>query len=108
MSVQTINLEALAAAPVTHDPFPYLIVPGFVKAEAMADIEADYPEVELPGSLPLPSLRYGPRFRRFMEEICGLEMTSILGNKFNIDLSRHPTMITVRGQCRPSDGQIHT
>ena len=56
MSSTTINLDALRAASVTQEPYPYLIVPGFVKAEAMAAIEADYPKVEVPGSLPLPSL----------------------------------------------------
>jgi hypothetical protein len=25
-----------------------------------------------------------------------------------MDLTRRPTMVTVRGLCRPSDGQIHT
>jgi len=104
----TINLDSLRAAPVVQEPFPYLIVPGFVKAEAVAGIEADYPKVELPGSLPLPSLTYGKNFKRFMDEIRGDDMTALMAEKFAIDLSNRPTMITVRGQCRAKDGQIHT
>jgi len=61
----------------------------------------------VPGSLPLPSLTYGPVFDQFMNEIRGPEMTAIIAEKFNIDLSDRPTTITVRGQCRASDGQIH-
>jgi SM-20-related protein len=107
MPRSTINLEALRAAAVTREPFPCLIVPGFVKAEAMDAIEADYPKVELPGSLPLLSLNYGKNFKQFVDEIRSPEMTAIMAEKFNIDLGHRPTMITVRGQCRASDGQIH-
>ena len=108
MANTTINLDALRAAPVMQEPFPYLIVPGFVKAEAMDAIEADYPKVELPGSLPLASLNYGKNFKRFVEEIRGAEMTAILAEKFDTNLTDKPTMITVRGQCRATDGKIHT
>ena len=105
---QTINLDALRATPVTQDPYPYMIVPHFVRDEAMDKIEADYPDVKIPGSLPLPSLTYGENFAQFMKEIRGPEMTAIIAEKFAIDLSGRPTTVTVRGQCRPTDGQIHT
>jgi len=36
------------------------MVPNFIKREAMAAINADYPLVDLPGSFPLPTLKYGP------------------------------------------------
>lgn len=108
MTTQTINIEALKAAPLAKEPFPYLIVPGFVRAEAMEAIEADYPKVEVPGSLPLPTLDYGPKFKQFMDDIQGPEMTAAISSKFGVDLKGRPTMVTVRGQCRASDGQIHT
>jgi hypothetical protein len=108
MSTSTINLDALRATPVKEGPFPWLIVPGFVRADAMAAIEADYPPVELPGSFPLPTVNYGPNFKQFMGDIQGTEMTSVVAQKFGVDLSKCPTMVTVRGKCRASDGQIHT
>lgn len=108
MTAQTINIDALKAAPLQKQPFPYLIVPGFIKAEAMEAIEADYPKVELPGSFPLPTLTYGQNFKHFMDEIQGPEMTAVVADKFGIDLSKNPTMVTVRGKCRATDGQIHT
>lgn len=108
MASSTVNLEALRAAPVMTDPFPYLMVPGFVKAEAMDAIEKDYPKVEIAGSLPLPSLTYGENFKKFMNDIQSDEMSSIIAKKFDIDLTGKPTMVTVRGQCRATDGQIHT
>ncbi|MGB9153273.1 MAG: 2OG-Fe(II) oxygenase [Alphaproteobacteria bacterium] len=105
---KTVNLDALRATPVVQEPFPYLIVPNFVREEAMEKVEADYPDVKIPGSLPLPSLTYGENFRQFVDEIRGPEMTAIIAEKFNIDLTGRPTTVTVRGQCRATDGQIHT
>lgn len=108
MTMQTINIDALIAAKTVQEPFPYLIVPGFVKTEAMEAIEVDYPKVELPGSFPLPTLTYGQNFKRFIDEIQGPEMTAVVAEKFSINLRDKPTMVTVRGKCRATDGQIHT
>ena len=105
---KTVNLDALKAAPVTQEPFPYLIVPNFVRDEAMTHIEEDYPDVKIPGSVPLTSLTYGSHFGQFIDEIRGSAMTSLIAEKFAIDLLNRPTTVTVRGQCRASDGQIHT
>ena len=41
-----IDIDAFAAAPVTREPFPYFMVPRFVKREAMAAINADFPLVD--------------------------------------------------------------
>ncbi len=98
MTVQTINIEALRAAKLAQEPYPYLIVPGFVRPEAIEAIEADYPKVELPGSFPLPTLSYGKNFKQMMDDISGPEMTSAIAEKFGVDLEGRPTMITVRGR----------
>lgn len=103
-----VDLDRLRATPVESDPFPYLIVPGFLRDDALAEVLRDYPKLDKPGSFPLPSLRYGPAFARLMDEIQGPEMTAAIGRAFGIDLSGRPTMVTVRGRARARDGQIHT
>lgn len=103
-----IDLEALRNAPVESDPFDHIVVPQFIAADALPQIEADFPEGIGPGSYPLASLHYGPSFARLAETIQGPEMSAILGEKFGLPLGEHPTMVTVRGQCRPTDGKIHT
>lgn len=105
---QQVDLAKLRAASVQADPFPYVIVPGFLRADAAAEVLRDYPKLAKPGSFPLPSLRYGPAFSRLMDEIQGPEMTAAISRAFGIDLSGRPTMVTVRGMCRARDGQIHT
>ncbi|MBV9990005.1 MAG: 2OG-Fe(II) oxygenase [Alphaproteobacteria bacterium] len=103
-----IDVEAVRRAAVVNEPFPHLMVPGFVRPEAIDAIERDFPAVAHAGSFPLPTLNYGPRFQDFMDAIRGPEFTEAVADKFGIDLSRRPTMVTVRGQSSARDGQIHT
>jgi SM-20-related protein len=108
MSALPIDLEAFEAAPVAREPFAFAMVPHFVRREAMAAINADYPLVTHPGSFPLPTLQYGPAFRAFIAAIQGPEFTRAVQEKFDIDLSGRPTMVTARGVSAARDGQIHT
>ena len=103
-----IDLEAFAAAPLVREPFAYAMVPRFVRPEAMASINADYPAVRHPGSFPLPTLKYGPAFERFMQAIQGPQFTRAVEKKLNVDLTGRPTMVTARGISAARDGQIHT
>jgi hypothetical protein len=103
-----LDLRALRLAPVIRDPFTYLIVPGFVKAGARPTINADFPRITQPGSFPIGRLRFGPAFRTLIDELYGEEMREICEEKFGLYLKNRPTMLTVRGQCRSRDGQIHT
>jgi hypothetical protein len=103
-----IDLAAFEAATVAREPFAYAMVPRFVKREAMAAINADYPLVTHPGSFPLPTLTYGPAFAAFMEAIQGPEFTRAVERKLGVDLKGRPTMVTARGVSAARDGQIHT
>jgi SM-20-related protein len=103
-----IDLDAFEAAPLTREPFPYLMLPQFVKREEMAAINADYPEVNHPGSFPLSTLKYGPAFAAFAAAIQGPEFTRAVEKKLGVSLEGRPTMVTARGQSAARDGQIHT
>ena len=103
-----IDLAAFARADLATDPFPYVIVPGFLPEAARRAISADYPKVDRPGSFPAGELDYGPAFARFLAEIEGDAMRDAFARKFSVDLSGKPTMVTVRGQARMGDGQIHS
>ncbi len=103
-----LNIAALADAGLKTDPFPYVIVPGFVDPGSLARIEKDFPEIPNPGSFPLHTLNYSGAFNELMKEMEGRDFRDAVAKKFNIDLSGRPTMVTVRGQARMRDGQIHT
>ncbi len=106
--MSTLDLTAFRATPLVRQPFEYLVVPEFVKASALEAIHAGFPKVEQPGSFPLSEVTYGPGFARLVDELKGPEMREAFEQKFGIDLSGRPTMITVRGCCSAKDGKIHT
>ena len=108
MSLLPIDLEAFEAAPVARAPFAFAMVPHFVKPDAMAAINADYPLVSHPGSFPLPTLDYGPAFAAFIEAIQGPQFRRAVERKLGVDLTGRPTMVTARGVSAARDGQIHT
>ncbi|HYE50060.1 MAG TPA: 2OG-Fe(II) oxygenase [Azospirillaceae bacterium] len=104
----TIDLDAFRATPLASDPFDHLIVPGFVRAEVREAVHRDFPAISKPGSFPVRELSFGPVFRRLLEDIQGPEMTAAFQEKFGMDLTGRPTMVTVRGNARAADGQVHT
>ena len=106
--MSALDLAAFRATPLTKEPFDYLILPGFLKPEARAAINADYPEVTRPGSFPLSEVKYGPAFAALIEELRGDAVRAAFEEKFGIDLTDRPTMITIRGRCWERDGSIHT
>ncbi len=103
-----LDLAAFRRTPLTQKPFPYLVVPGFIRREALSGVQADYPQIDKPGSFPLPTLGYGRAFADLIRELESAEVRRAFEEKFGLDLSGRPTMITVRGRCQERDGQIHT
>ena len=102
-----LDLEALDRARRADDPFPFVIVPGFLPPAACAAIGADYPAIDEPGSFPVGDLHFGSGFREFLAELEGPGFREAIERKFDVDLTGRPTMVTVRGQARLRDGRIH-
>lgn len=103
-----LDLERFRNTPLTNEPFEFLIVPEFVKPEARHAIDKDYPDVNRPGSFPLREVSYGPAFANLIEEMRSEAFRHAFEEKFNLDLTNRPDMITVRGRCSEKDGKIHT
>ena len=103
-----LDLDAFRATPLNREPFEYLIVEGFLGADALAAINADYPAVTDVGSFPYESLKYGPAFGRLVDELSGEGFRRAVEDKFGLDLGGRPWTLTVRGRCGMRDGNIHT
>ena len=102
-----LDLDRFDAVPLESDPCHYLVVPGFVRADAMAKINADYPAIAEPGNFPLEGLAYGPAFRAFVDELTGPEVKRHFAAKFAMDLDPYPTQMTIRRLADVDDGHIH-
>ena len=103
-----IDLAAFEAAPVKTEPYKYMIVPNFIPADALGEINDAFPKITKAGSFPLASLRGGKAFNQLIDRLEEPELRRLMEQKFSIDLTGRPTMITVRGASRLKDGSIHT
>lgn len=108
-ALTTLELDRLKQTPLESSPYDYSITSDFVAPHAQSDIVRDFPQIDRIGSFPLSTLKYGPAFGQLIDELLSKEFEQAVGEKFGLDLSQYPTMITVRGRCSAtSDGHIHT
>lgn len=103
-----INLDAVRRAEVQRDPFDFMVAPGFLDGEALAQVNSDYPAIDTAANHALENLSYGPAFARLMEEMQSPEFAAVLGERFDMELVGLPTTVTVRKFCERTDGNIHT
>jgi SM-20-related protein len=103
-----LRLNAFRATPLVNEPFPHLIVSGFVGPQALGAINADYPKISTSGSFPVDQVSFGPAFRTLLDELESEAFREAFEEKFGLDLSGKPTVTTVRGRCDARDGKIHT
>ena len=102
-----MDFDALRAAPVKSDPFNYFVASGAVTDDEAAEVRGDYPEIDKPGYLPLSKLEASGAFKRLTDDLNSPLLAEILTEKFGVDFTDKPRMITVRRLSQKSDGPIH-
>src|SRR3546814_1150129 len=103
-----LDLERFEATALQRAPFDFLIVPAFLRREALPAVERDFPAIDSGGSFPSTSLACGPAFAALLDALQGPAVTDAFARKFGIDLAGQPTMVTLRGPSRAKDGAHHT
>ena len=103
-----LDYAALDATPVATDPFPHVVVEHFVPPAELDGVVADLPPLERRGSFPISALRMGQQAAALMAELEGDRLRRAIATKFSLILDDAGTMVTLRGQSRERDGQIHT
>lgn len=103
-----LNWRMIEAARLARDPFDHFLAPQVLDPACAAALAQDFPAIGGSGSFSLADAPPGaalasliadlesPRFRAEMERI------------FALDLTDRPAVVTLRGQCSPRDGRIHT
>ncbi len=102
-----LDYAALRATPVAPDPFPHVVVPGFVPRASLEGVIADLPPIGKGGSFPPEAVRLGPRAKALMAALEGPAMRHAIASRFGLALDDAPTMVTLRGWTRERDGRIH-
>ncbi len=103
-----ININALRTAELHTDPFDFMVVPDFLSAQTLAQVNPDYPAIDTAANHALENLRYGPMFDALITELRAPAFATALGERFDMDLAALPTTVTVRKYCERTDGNIHT
>jgi SM-20-related protein len=101
------DFERLRATPTALDPFPHLVVPGFLGDAGVRDAIRDFPALDMPGLFLPEAAPFGPAFRDLLDALQGDEMRALAGEKLGLDLSGRPTLATVRAHSQGRDGRIH-
>jgi SM-20-related protein len=102
-----INIAAIKAVSIHPAPFPYAIINNSLLSEHLPAIQQDYPVIQDAGSFPLLAVQYGPHFAKLMADLHSDEFRAAMAEKFEMDLTDKPVMITVRGKADHTDGRIH-
>ena len=63
-----LNLDSFHGTSLTSDPYEYLVLPDFVRANCLKRIDADFPKIEQGGSFPIASLTLREAFGELTDE----------------------------------------
>jgi SM-20-related protein len=108
VAMALIDLARLHDSPLHRDPYDFVVVEDFITRENLSSLLDAFPTVPGHGSYPLSTLSCSPLFTRLAHELEGDEMRAAIEEKFALDLTGRPTMITLRGYSDGKDGGIHT
>src|SRR6185437_8953017 len=103
-----LDIDALNAAPVAREPFEFMVLERFVRAEARDALAADYPVIAKPGSFALEDLEIKGAVAALIDEMNAEPFRRAIEGKFGVDLAGRATTFTLRGMCGDRDGDIHT
>ena len=108
MVAVVIDFDVVAKAEPTREPFQFFATRDVLSATDLAAVRKDFPDIRKPGIFPLSELSYGSAFARLIEDIKSQELENVMAEKYRVDLSDKPLMITVRGHAQKKDGRTHT
>lgn len=103
-----INYLALEDVALDDKPYPHFVLAAGLDSDQKKRLLSDFPELDLPGSVPVSELNGGESFEQLIAELEGPRFRDIIARKFAVELTGRPVVITARGQMRKKDGRIHT
>jgi SM-20-related protein len=102
------DFAAFDATPLVRAPFDHIVVPEFLRADALAAVNRDFPPIEGPSNFTPERVTYGPAFAALIEALRGRAFAGHFERKFDVDLGGCTTTIGIRRFCEATDGNIHT
>lgn len=103
-----LRLDVLEAAALNDDPFPHVAAADVLDAGRRADLERNFPAIDVAGFYPVEEVAQGDAFRELTDAVTAPRFSEILGAKFEKPLASRPRLVTVRKWSAPKDGRAHT
>jgi hypothetical protein len=108
MTLSILNADAVRNAPLSREPYSFFLGSGVLKEETIPDLKRDFPNITKPGYLTVDEVDLKGRFKTLIDEIESDEFSSVLSEKFGINLNQYPRLTTIRKLSQAKDGRIHT
>ena len=93
----TINDTAVAAAELRREPYEWTFIENALDPALREKVLDDAPRIPDRGSYALPDLKYGPAFGAVLQDLLSDRFRSMVGQKFDMDLSKCPPCIVMMG-----------
>jgi hypothetical protein len=108
MTLSILNADAVRNAPLSREPYSFFLGSGVLKEETIPDLKRDFPNITKPGYLTVDEVDLKGKFKTLIDEIESDEFSSVLSEKFGINLNQYPRLTTIRKLSQSKDGRIHT
>ncbi len=94
---------------IFHQPFSFLIADGMLRADAMPELQRDFPLYPEAGFFPHQIEDCGPSVNALIAEIVAPEFSDALGERLGVaDMSKLPALVTLCSRLNRRHGTIHT
>ncbi len=103
-----LNWGVIEAARLARDPFDHIALPQVLEPACAAAIPLEFPRIRSSGSFSLGDAPPGPALQSLIEDLLSERFRRRMEDLFDVGLAGRPTLLTLRGQCSPRDGRIHT
>lgn len=103
-----LAFDQIRNAKIEETPYPYTVIQHSIRAEKVMPVCETFPNIMQRGSFPLSQVSYDGEFANLIKELESPELRACIAEKFKLNLSDKPPMITLRGFATERDGHIHT
>jgi hypothetical protein len=107
MGCEIIDLDVIRRAELHTDPYPYFTGSSFIAPDAVAGIQASFPDLKKTGFHPASDMNFTGAFAKLMAELESDELVGALSEKLGADFANAARFITIRKVSAAHEGRIH-
>ena len=102
-----LDYDVIRSTAAQRAPYDYMMGRGALREEWIPSLRDSFPDIRITGFHPLSQMKIDGAFGRLIEEIQSPEFSAAVSQALGVDLTRYPTLITVRKLSAAHEGNIH-